>query len=93
MSSSMDRQVREMTAVFLKRLSTDGVLNPMTDRVRMELRGLVEMQLLSGMEVATKCQAEQTLWKAVHYKPIEEYRRKIKEVLSILPSLLIFIES
>ncbi|KAL4431450.1 hypothetical protein ABPG75_006706 [Micractinium tetrahymenae] len=70
--SQLDRQIREEA-------KQRSIFDPQLRRLRSSLRSECEAALLADFRLSQKHDVESLLWKAVFYRPIEEFRRRIKQ--------------
>ncbi|KAL4421752.1 hypothetical protein ABPG77_009735 [Micractinium sp. CCAP 211/92] len=70
--AQLDRQIREEA-------KQRSIFDPELRRLRSSLRSECEAALLANFRLSQKHDVEQLLWKAVFYRPIEEFRRRIKQ--------------
>ncbi|KAL4853490.1 hypothetical protein ACK3TF_005514 [Chlorella vulgaris] len=70
--AQLDRSIRQES-------QTRTIFDPEVRRLRAALRAEGEAALLADYRTSLKHDVEQLLWKAVFYRPIEEFRRRIKQ--------------
>ncbi|KAI7836776.1 hypothetical protein COHA_009356 [Chlorella ohadii] len=69
--AKLDRELRAAA-------QTRTIFDPEVRRLRAALRDQCEAALLADLRLSQKHDVEQLMWKAVYYRPIEEFRRRVK---------------